>query len=101
MNLLHLCHGNDHRIHDTDISIIACTKDRAKLCLEDFRLCQADTDCTIAHCRVIFLIQIEIIHLFVGTDIQCTDNDFLACHILRNCFICLKLFFFCWKCIAL
>ena len=38
VNLLHLFHRNDHRIHHGKISKYRCPKQSAKLCAENFRL---------------------------------------------------------------
>ena len=40
------------------------------------------------------MIKVEIIHLLVRTDIQCTYNYLLTCHVLGYCLVCLELCFF-------
>ena len=90
-----LIHRNDHRIHDPDISIGTGSEDRTKLDAEDFFPVQADPDRTVSHCRIVLMIQMEIVRLLVRADVQRTDNDFPARHILNDCPIRLKLFFLC------
>ena len=87
-----LCRG-DHRIHDGEISVNSCTEKCAKLCFENIFLRQADTDRTISQCRVILIAQVEVIHLFVSTDIQSTDDNLLSCHHLYGLLVSLELFF--------
>ena len=47
----------------------ALARNSAKLCLEDLRPRQADADRTAAKCRIL-LFHLEIIALFIGTDIE-------------------------------
>ena len=93
---LYLCDRNDHREHDGDGSVIACPIQCTKLCLEYLAAVKADTDRTVTHCRIIFFVESEIIHLLVRTDIECTDDDFLSCHCLGYLAVCCKLFFLGW-----
>ena len=93
---LYLCDRNDHREHDGDGSVIACPIQCTKLCLEYLAAVQADTDRTVTHCRIIFFVESEIIHLLIRTDIECTDDDFLSCHCLGYLAVCCKLFFLGW-----
>ena len=78
-NFLFRC---NHWIHHRQVPIYRCAKKCTKLCFEDFRLFQADTDGTISHCRVFFFTQSKIIHLFICSNVQCTDNHFLSRHCL-------------------
>ena len=94
-NLFYFCYGDDHRIHDGNISEHACTEKCTQLCLEYFRTVQADTDRTISHSRVLLMCHIEIIDLLVCSDIKGTDDDFLTGHVLCYCLINLELLFLC------
>jgi len=95
LDLFYFCYRDDHRIHNGDISEHTCSEQCTKLCLKYFRSVQADTDCTITHCRILLVCHIKVINLLVCADIQCTDDYFLSCHILCYCFINLELLFLC------
>ena len=95
LDLLHLCHRNDHRIHNGNISKHTCSEQRTKLSLKHLRSVQTDTDRTITHSRVLLMCHIKIINLLVSTDIQCTDDHLLTSHILCYCLINLELLFLC------
>ena len=100
IDFLYFLSGSDHGIHNRQISIYCCSQKSTKLCLEDFRLLQADTDCTITHSRIIFISQIKVIYLLVCSDIQCTDDHLLACHHLYRLLIGLELFLLCREIIS-
>ena len=65
----HLFHRNDHREHNGDRSVIACTVNCTELRLENFRSVKADSDCTVSHCRIFFFLHMEIVHLLIGSNI--------------------------------
>ena len=94
LDLLHFFYRNDHREHNGDLSVSRCPVQGTKLGLEDLRSCQADTDCPVSQCRVLFFVKSKVIHLLVCSDIQGTDNDLFACHIFCNLFVYLELLFF-------
>ena len=50
----------------------------AELCLEQIDATQADADGPHAHGRVFFRIKVEIVNLFIGTDIEGPNDDGLA-----------------------
>ena len=100
IDLLYFLCGSDHRIHDGKISINSGTKKCTELCLKDIRLCQADTDRTISQSRVILVSEVEVIYLFVSTDIKGTDDNFLAGHHLYCLFVSLELLFLCREVIS-
>ena len=82
------------------ISINSGTKKCTELCLKDIRLCQADTDRTISQSRVILVSEVEVIYLFVSTDIKGTNDNFLAGHHLYCLFVSLELLFLCREVIS-
>ena len=88
----------DHRIHNLEIAIGTCPKQRAKLCLENLRSCQADTDRPAAHRRIFLFFQLKIIALLVRADVQRADNDRFARHRFRYLFIYLELLLLRRKC---
>ena len=95
LDLLHLSYRDDHRIHDGNISEHACAEKCSQLCLKYFRTVQTDTDRTISHCRVFLMRHIEIIDLLVRSDIQSTNDNFFAGHILSYGLVNLELLFLC------
>ena len=94
LDLPHFIDRDNHRIHNCNIAICACAKKGSQLSLEYLRSIQADSDRTIAHSRILFFFHMEVIHLFIRTDIKRPDNHFFARHILCNRLICLELCFF-------
>ena len=92
INFLYFFCRSNHRIHDRKISINGCTEKCTKLSFEDFRLSQTNTDRTVSHSRIIFITKIEIIYLFISSDIQRTDNNLLTCHHLYCLLVSLELF---------
>ena len=87
---------DDHREHDGQGSVSRCTIQCTKLCTEDILSGQTDTDRTISKCRVVLFRKIEVINLFICTDIHGTNDNFLTVHTGKNCLICLKLYFLTW-----
>ena len=95
LDLFNLLRGGDHRIHHRDGSVGARSIDGTELSLKNLRTGQTDANGTEAERRVVFLIEMEIIRLLVGTNVECADNDFFASQCLRNGLVGLKLLFFC------
>ena len=100
-DLANLADTCDHWIHNGNFSICACAEQRAKLCLEDLRPRQADADRTAAKCRVLLFFHLEIIALFIGTDIEGTDDDAFSRHRLCCLFVDTELLLLCWIVILL
>ena len=94
LDLFYFIYRDDHRVHNSYVTICACTEKCAKLCTEDISSVQADTDRTVSHSWVLFMVKVEVIYLLVCTDIQCTHDYFLSCHVLCNRLVCLELCFF-------
>ena len=76
----HLIYGDDHRIHDGEVSVLRRTKQCAELCLKHIRLFQTDTDRAIPHRRVIFLSESEVIDVLIRTDVERSDDHLLSAH---------------------
>ena len=108
---LHLCHdiGNgvhlpgagDHGIHDQEIAVGTGTEQRSELCLKNLRPGQTDPDGTTAHGRILLLLQLEVITLLVGADIQGADDHRLAGHGLHHMPIYLELLLLCGEVLLL
>ena len=94
-DLVDLIYRNDHREHDGYITIHRRAVQCAKLCLEDLRSCQADTDRTVTKRRVLLFVKSEVIHLLVSTNVKRTDDNLLACHILRYLLVNRELLLLC------
>ena len=101
IDLANLADTCDHWIHNGNFSICACAEQRAKLCLEDLRPRQADADRTAAKCRILLFFHLEIIALFVSTDIEGTDDDAFSRHRLCCLFVDTELLLLCWIVILL
>ncbi len=81
LNLLYLIHRDNHWEHNGSRTVSTCPENGAELCLKYLRPLQTDTDGTKAHSRILFLGNIKVIGLLVGSDIQGTDNHLLAVHL--------------------
>ena len=76
--LLYFPDGNNHGEHDGNLTECRGTQQGAELCLEQIDAAQADADSPHAHGRVFFRIKVEIVNLFIGTDIEGPNDDSLA-----------------------
>ena len=68
--------GDDHRKHDCKCAIHGGAQDGPELRPEDIPPVEADPNRPVAHRGIFFFLEIEVIHLFVGSDVQGPDNHF-------------------------
>ena len=79
--ITHLIHRRNHREHDTQITVLRGTQQRAKLNQKQLRLIQANADRAVAEERILFLLQRQCGHFLVAADVQRADDNRLACMI--------------------
>ena len=68
-----LSYTADHRIHNLNVSLGACSKNRSQLSLKNILIPKAKTNRSEAHKRIIFL-RATIPQSLIATDIQGADN---------------------------
>ena len=87
----------DHGEHQPEIPKLSGTQSGAKLRKEEVKVCQTQSQRTIAQKGIILLRQREIGECFISADIQCAQGDRLACKGLKSGSVGAVLFFLSWQ----
>ena len=91
----HFLRTDNHGIHDCQSSKGGSTIQGPKLCLKNLGTFETNADSSAPQSRILLLLQPKILTLFIGADVQGTNNSCFSRHGLSYLFIDCKLFVLC------